>query len=273
MKYTHAIVVRIPDTVQFSEKEKSTVNVALAKKQLEDLSESLRKSGVDIIELAPEENCLQQSLYAGDSAVVVSGTALVTRPKNVGSRDKEISRILGELAWEVVETPETFNGKPVVLEGSDVLYTGREIFVGIRNRGTNIEGAFVVGRTFSDMNVVPITLPGDLPLKHYVSMITTDVIAVGSSKDAEDVLHRIERQATFRYKTLTMQHDAAINFLNVNDHVIYRQDAPDTRLQQLREPIKLWSVPANELIALGDPVSRFCLLVRKLRTLRTIWEA
>lgn len=39
------------------------------------------------------------------------------------------------------------------------------------------------------MNVVPITLPGDLPLKHYVSMITTDVIAVGSSKDAEDVLH------------------------------------------------------------------------------------
>lgn len=43
MKYTHAIVVRIPDTVQFSEKEKSTVNVALAKKQLEDLSESLRK--------------------------------------------------------------------------------------------------------------------------------------------------------------------------------------------------------------------------------------
>ena len=95
-----------------------------------------------------------------------------------------------------------------------------------------------------------------------------------------------------------MQHDAAINFLNVNDHVIYRQDAPDTvrtsfrkfascflirhvlqqkvwfqRLQQLREPIKLWSVPANELIALGDPVSRFCLLVRKLRTLRTIWEA
>lgn len=52
------------------------------------------QSGVDIIELAPEENCLQQSLYAGDSAVVVSGTALVTRPKNVGSRDKEVIKVL-----------------------------------------------------------------------------------------------------------------------------------------------------------------------------------
>jgi hypothetical protein len=47
------------------------------------------------------------------------------------------------LAWQVVEAPAQVHGKPVVLEGSDVLFTGREIFVGIRKNGTNTEGALV----------------------------------------------------------------------------------------------------------------------------------
>lgn len=38
----------------------------------------------------------------------------------------------------------------------------------------------------------------------------------------------MEREATFRYKTLTVNHDEAVNCLNVNDYVIYRQDIPET---------------------------------------------
>uniref|UniRef100_A0A0N5AUJ2 Dimethylargininase n=1 Tax=Syphacia muris TaxID=451379 RepID=A0A0N5AUJ2_9BILA len=273
MKYTHAVVVRIPDAVQFSDNEKTTVDTCLIKKQLEDFAESLREAGTDIIELAPEESCLKQSLFVGDSAIIINGTALITRPKNPGSRAAEVSRILAELTWEVIESPATFNGKPVVLEGSDVLFTGKEIFVGIRSNSTNMEGAFVVGKTFPDFSVVPITLPGNLPLKHYVALIAPDVLAIGSSKDASIVIHRIERQATFRYKTLTMERDGAVNFVNVNDHIIYRQDMPDAKFQQLKDPVKLWSVTASELVAVADPISRFCLLVRKLRSCKSIWES
>lgn len=43
MKYTHAVVVRIPDAVQFSDNEKTTVDTCLIKKQLEDFAESLRE--------------------------------------------------------------------------------------------------------------------------------------------------------------------------------------------------------------------------------------
>lgn len=38
----------------------------------------------------------------------------------------------------------------------------------------------------------------------------------------------MEREATFRYKTLTVDHDEAVDCLNVNDYVIYRQDISET---------------------------------------------
>lgn len=271
MRYTHAIIVRIPNAIKVEDKNKTTVDLALARKQLEDLSELLREAGVDVIELAPEENATLQSLYADDVAVVINGTALITRPQKPGSRLQEIAALLEDLSWELVEAPTNEHGKPVALEGSDVLFTGKEIFVGIRKNGTNMEGALVVGRTFPDLAVIPIMLPGTLPIKHYVSLVSSDVLAVGSSKDAKLVLQRIERQATFRYKTLTVEHDEAVNCMNINDHIIYRQDTPDTKYQILKEPLKVWGVAASDLVQLGDPISRFCLLIKKMKTIKSLW--
>lgn len=271
MKYTHAIIVRMPNSVKFDGDKKAKVDFVLARKQLEDLSDILREAGVEVIELPPEEGCPQQNLYADDTAIVINGTALMTRPKKPGSRMQEISGLLSDLSWQLFEAPENEHGKPVVLEGSDVLFTGKEVFVGTRKNGTNIEGALVVGRTFSDLAVIPITLPGLQPLKHYVSLVSSDVLAVGTSKEAKQVLQQIERQATFRYKTLTVEHDEAVNCMNVNDHIIYRQDTPDTKFQILKEPLKVWGVAASDLVALGDPISRFCLLIRKMKTIKSLW--
>ncbi|VDK55481.1 unnamed protein product [Anisakis simplex] len=171
--------------------------------------------------------------------------------------------ILEELSWQVVEAPANEHGKPVVLEGSDVLFTGKEIFVGLRKNGTNMEGAIVT--------VIPIPLPGSKPLKHYMSVVSNDVLAVGNSKEAKIVLQRIEREATFRYKRLTVEYDEAVSCINVNDHIIYRDDTPDTKYQILREPLQVWGVTVNELIKLGDPLNRFCLLIKKIKGVKSIW--
>uniref|UniRef100_A0A915AHJ3 Dimethylargininase n=1 Tax=Parascaris univalens TaxID=6257 RepID=A0A915AHJ3_PARUN len=271
MRYTHAIVVRIPNSVKLDDK-KANVDFAVASKQLDDLSETLREAGVDVVELSPQDDCTQQSLYVDDAAVVINGTALITRPKKAGSRIHEITSVLEELSWQVIEAPANDHGKPVVLEGSDVLFTGKEIFVGTRKNGTNMEGAMVVGRTFSDLAVIPIALPGADPLKHYVSLVSTEVLAVGSSKEAKLVLQRIEREATFRYKTLTVEYDEAVSCFNVNDHIIYRQDTPDTRFQVLQEPLQVWGVTMSELVKLGNPATRFCLLVKKMKALKSLCD-
>lgn len=52
--------------------------------------------------------------------------------------------ILKRLVLNIVHAPLNEHGKLVILEGSDVVYTGKEIFVGIRKNGTNIEGALVL---------------------------------------------------------------------------------------------------------------------------------
>uniref|UniRef100_A0A1I7W8J3 Recep_L_domain domain-containing protein n=1 Tax=Heterorhabditis bacteriophora TaxID=37862 RepID=A0A1I7W8J3_HETBA len=57
----------------------------------------------------------------------------------------QLVKILSDLSWNVVECPQNKNGRTVVLQGSDVLFTGKEIFVGIRKNGTNLEGAMLTG--------------------------------------------------------------------------------------------------------------------------------
>lgn len=110
---------------------------------------------------------------------------MITRPKKGNTtRGSEIKLILKDLAWQIVEAPETEHGKNVILEGSDVLFTGKEIFVGIRKNGTNMEGALVVGRTFPDIPVVPIQINGKLPLKYYVSVAADGVLTTSNNKEA-----------------------------------------------------------------------------------------
>ncbi len=41
----------------------------------------------------------------------------------------QIAGLLHDVAWQIVEAPANEHGKPVVLEGSDVLYTGLSIFL------------------------------------------------------------------------------------------------------------------------------------------------
>jgi dimethylargininase len=136
----------------------------------------------------------------------------------------QMAELLRSLAWDVHEAPKQEHGKTVLLEGSDVLYTGREIFVGIRKNRTNVEGALVVARTFPDLSVISIPIGGQHPLKHHVALAGNDVLAVGKSREAQSILHRLERDAIFRYKTLTVENEEAVCCMNVNDHVVFRHD-------------------------------------------------
>lgn len=269
MKFTHAIVLRIPGALKFDDKKTAAkTDLLLARSQQEDLSDTLKEAGVEVLELQLEEGVSIHSLYPDDVAVVINGTALITRPKKTVAKTNEILSILRELVWDVVEAPPQEHNKPVVLEGSDVFYTGKEIFVGIRKNGTNMEGALMVAKTFADISVVPIQISGTLPLKYYVSMAANEVLAVGKSKESQAILKKIERDSTFRYKVLTLETDEAVNCMNVNDHLIFRHDLNELKFRVLQSPTELWGVTANELIKVGAPLSRFCLLAQKIRTLK-----
>ena len=74
------------------------------------------------------------------------------------------------------------------LDGGDVLFTGREFFVGISPR-TNEAGARALAQTFPEYPVTPILVPINLlHLKTCMSMAGPDIICIGSSSEAREML-------------------------------------------------------------------------------------
>lgn len=90
-KFTHAIVCRLADS--FASNSVSGFNLSLAKEQHAAYVSSLRRLGLDVIELPPDE-ALPDCVFVEDTAVVVNGTALITRPGHPG-RQKEVIVSMG----------------------------------------------------------------------------------------------------------------------------------------------------------------------------------
>lgn len=67
-------------------------------------------------------------------------------------------------------------------------HAGREIFVGVSQR-TNLSGALAVASAFPEFYVTPINVPRKVPhLKSCISMAGPDILCVGSSPEAQEIL-------------------------------------------------------------------------------------
>lgn len=108
-------------------------------------------------------------------------------------------------------------------------------------------------------------------LKYYVSMAGPDLLCVSSSKESQEILKRIEREATFTYQTLTLSEEAAANVLYINGTLIHRtmSEIPAS-CQVLAEKIDIPRQMLNitELGKLGTGLSSCCLLLRRSKYLR-----
>ena len=171
-KYTHAIVSRVPEIyakeatviqsgfVGFSKWliffflfSLQKIDLLETRKQHACLVNAVRSLGLDVLELPPDESNAA-SVFTQDLAVVVNGIALMCRPssyaegKSAGQvRQVEVDTMRAvlkkELNQTIVDPPWTNNA---LLSGSDVLFTGREFFVGLSDH-TNMEGALAVAST------------------------------------------------------------------------------------------------------------------------------
>ncbi|VDK47943.1 unnamed protein product [Cylicostephanus goldi] len=204
MSYSHAVVVGVPNTIK-SDNKKSIATDAL-RKQSEGLIETLREAGVSVSEFCPANGSSVSNLFVGDAAV-------------------SLRRILPKCCRTIQECPEFVDGKAVVLEGGDVFFTGKEIFVGIRKHGTNFEGAKVVAKVFCDHAVIPIHMSDKAQsLKYYVSLVAPGILAIGTSKEAQNVLKVLEAETMLRYRIIPVEDDEGVNCILVNNRLIFHQN-------------------------------------------------
>lgn len=271
-RYTHAVVCRIPDS--FKENAvgiSAPIDLAKARKQHEVYVATLREIGLDVIEL-PADESHPDCVFVEDIAIVCNGIALLTRPGHP-SREKEVEYmraiLKNELELPVIEIPD----ETATLDGGDVLFTGKEFFVGLSSR-TNQAGACALASAFPEFPCTPIKVEKSLHLKSAVTMAGPDVMCVGSSPDAKDILKRIEREATFRYQTLTVPDDVAANVVFANGYLMHRTgDEYPASAKVFEEKLSHWTLKptaSTEMEKAQGSLTCCSILIRKTRHLKNI---
>ena len=81
------------------------------------------------------------------------------------------------------------------LDGGDVLFTGREFFIGLSDK-TNEAGAKAVAAAFPEYSCIPINVEEDYRLKNLVSVAGPDLLCVAATKPAQDLLKVSEFEKT-----------------------------------------------------------------------------
>ncbi|XP_053325453.1 N(G),N(G)-dimethylarginine dimethylaminohydrolase 1 isoform X2 [Spea bombifrons] len=268
---THVVVRSIPDS--FSQQalrmnDCGTVNLAGARRELELYVRVLRdKLGLQVVEL-PSDDSMPDAVFVEDVAVILDETALITRP-GAPSRRREVEAVkkaLQDLRLNVVEMTD----ESATLDGGDVLFTGREFFVGLSKR-TNQRGAEILADAFKDYAVSTVPVYDNLHLKSFCSMAAPNLIVIGSSEGAQKALKTMQQMSDHRYDKLTVPDDAAANcvYLNVpgKGHVLLHR-APEEFPESVKvfEKLKdhmLIPVANSELAKVDGCLTCCSLLINK----------
>ncbi|XP_020348524.1 N(G),N(G)-dimethylarginine dimethylaminohydrolase 1 isoform X1 [Oncorhynchus tshawytscha] len=213
--FTHAVVRAIPSSLAKEALRMNVLDVDLVKAQREHevyVGVLKHKLGLQVIEL-PADESLPDCVFVEDVAVVCGDTALITRP-GAESRRKEteaMRRALKELDLNIVEMSD----ENATLDGGDVLFTGREFFVGLSKR-TNQKGAEILADVFKDYAVSTVPVTDGLHLKSFCSMGGPGLIVIGTSEPAQKALKIMQQMSDHRYNKLTVPDDIAANTIYMN---------------------------------------------------------
>ncbi|XP_020355092.1 N(G),N(G)-dimethylarginine dimethylaminohydrolase 1 [Oncorhynchus tshawytscha] len=213
--FTHAVIRAIPSSLAKEALRMNVSDVDLEKAQREHevyVGVLKQKLGLEVIEL-PADESLPDCVFVEDAAVVCGDTALITRP-GAESRRKETAAIrqtLKELGLNIVDMSD----ENATLDGGDVLFTGREFFVGLSKR-TNQRGAEILADAFKDYAVSTVPVTDGLHLKSFCSMGGPGLIVIGSSEPAQKALKIMQQMSDHRYDKLTVPDDIAANTIYMN---------------------------------------------------------
>lgn len=280
--FTHAVVRGIPETfgkaevVDGHENGDISVDLAKAQRQFGCLTGALRqKVGLQLIEIPPDPE-LPESWRIEDVAVIQGHTALITRPYKHQRRSETeaVRRVMSELNLTVVEMGSNdADSGGATLEGSDVLFTGREFFVGLSSH-TNRSGAEVLADTFRDFAVSTVPVCGGARLKNICSMGGPDTIIINNSDGAKKTLRMMEQLTDHHYEVLTVPEESAANCVYIRgpsnrDFLLHRpaEECPDSvsAFQKLQD-YTLLPTASSEASKLGASLSSLCLLINRKHT-------
>ncbi|XP_028414206.1 N(G),N(G)-dimethylarginine dimethylaminohydrolase 1-like [Dendronephthya gigantea] len=223
-RYTKACVRGISSkfaegALKLAEPEEA-ISLTKAKEQHKNYVAALKGLGLEVIEIAADDK-FPDCVYIEDPAVVCDDTALITVPGHVSRRGetKAVRIALEKLGLRIVDMVE-----PAFMDGGDVLFTGREFFIGITSR-TNRESCKFVEKAFPNYPVTAIDMGESgsvLHLKSCLSMAGPELIAIGQSETGEECWNAIVNHGKFKYNKLSVPENIAANVLYINGTLVHQ---------------------------------------------------
>lgn len=260
-KYNYAIMRSVPDSLITKGKAKN-LNLEFLRREQQNLAEVLDKCGVRVVTLETDTN-YPECCFVEDCAVIVGETALICRPADQ-SRRGEVGIIKKTLEKCLELKVFDLKDPTALIDGGDVLFTGKEIFVGI-GQNTNEAGAIAVANLFEDYSVISLSLPGSLHLKNLISMAGKGVIVIGNSSESKHLFQQIKEKTSCQYYKIEFDSDVPANMLYVNGRLIHRTrdeigaancSILDEKIMYTRHEVDL-----HENDKLNRTLSSMCLLV------------
>lgn len=268
---SHALIRGVPESLASGEGAGAglpALDLAKAQREHGVLGGKLRQRlGLQLLELPPEES-LPLGPLLGDTAVIQGDTALITRPWSPARRPEVdgVRQALQDLGLRIVEMGD----ENATLDGTDVLFTGREFFVGL-SKWTNHRGAEIVADTFRDFAVSTVPVSGASHLRGLCGMGGPRTVVAGSSEAAQKAVRAMAVLTDHPYASLTLPDDTAADCLflrpglpGTTPFLLHRGggDLPNSQeaLQKLSD-VTLVPVSCSELEKAGAGLSSLCLVL------------
>lgn len=203
---------------------------AALRTQHADFINILRYMGMDIIEIANSgiKNLNQRRVdMVGDLAFVLNGVALILRPAD-RSRDAEIvfvrTILRRDAQLKIVEVSTADPG--ALISGRDILWTGKEILVGLTRGQTNESGARQLAAAFPEYSVQTLEMPscdsGRFSLKNYVTVGGAGFLLMcGQNRGSKMLVDQICRRARYLYEYLDLPDMSALASLYLNGLLLH----------------------------------------------------
>ena len=197
------------------------VDVIKARKQHAKYVEAFERAGVKVKKL-PKAEPFPDSVFVEDVAIIIDNVALITKP-GAESRSKEvqgISTILSSFDLKVKEVTDP----TAKLDGGDVIFTGKEIIMGLSKR-TNEAGHNAVKKAFPGYKTVVVDVLGPLHLTTMMHLCDDDTFCISTETgNSSKMFQQLCAKSDVTYASVKVPKDNAANCIRVNDHLICKSE-------------------------------------------------
>jgi dimethylargininase len=216
----NCFVRKLPLTFSRSIKQKEPekpINMDLAMRQHENYTKLLKKlcNNVNVIN---DNNKCPDCCFVEDALMCIDNTLILCNPGET-SRKPEVAEVERIIKSDYLHLPIYKINEPGHLDGGDVLFTGRDIFVGESKR-TNQDAIDQLKKIFvGKFNVYSIPVKS-LHLKSVISHLNKKVLITSICRLGKSIKREIEKLVPGKYEFVYVPDQAASNILSINNNIV-----------------------------------------------------